>query len=78
MRTPFRKTWYLKLTPELFSLLDVQSGMLLSEQPLLAYKTEKGRRIPLSAAPAEPMSPWPMASGIRVRCWPTSALRRPP
>jgi rod shape-determining protein MreB len=52
MRTPFRKTWYLKLTPELFSLLDVQSGMLLSEQPLLAYKTDKGRRIPLAAGNA--------------------------
>lgn len=45
----FRNTLYLRLQADRLRLLHVESGKTLSEPPVLAWRVDKERRIPLAA-----------------------------
>ena len=49
MRNLLRNTYYLRMSAEQFSFLQVESGRLVSQPPLLAWRSVGHKRQPLAA-----------------------------
>ena len=52
MRNLLRNTYYLRMSAEQFSFLHVESGRLVSQPPLLAWRSVGHKRQPLAAGDA--------------------------
>ena len=52
MRNLLRNTYYLRMSAEQFSFLQVESGRLVSQPPLLAWRSVGHKRQPLAAGDA--------------------------
>ena len=52
MRNLLRNTYYLRMSAEQFSFLQVESGRLVSQPPLLAWRSVGQKRQPLAAGDA--------------------------